>query len=192
MLKTCFEEQTVGGTQLSLFQVWKWCDFCWRHWMLRTCIDKKNRRQFGLSEGTCPHKNRRITVYEAANMWISFGAVQSVLKGNLNMYQIAAKFMPCLFKWEAGNETLVYAYDPETNQPSQWKSPSSPHPKKGKINTLKCEEHAHWSSNKELCIMNLFHKGKLWNSIFTFAAHAEKYAAKLNWKVEFGDWFLCH
>jgi hypothetical protein len=42
-------------------------------------------------------QNRRITVYEAANvLWFSFEAVRRVLKGNLNMYRIATTFMPCL------------------------------------------------------------------------------------------------
>lgn len=56
------------------------------------------------------YKNRRITIYEAANvLWISFGSVQSFLKGNLTMPQIAVKFMPCLLS-EKQKEKHVTTY----------------------------------------------------------------------------------
>ena len=85
---------------------------------------------------------------------IAYGSCQRILADELNMRRIAAKFVPrllnndqrdrrvqvCTELQEAvrhdpnflsrvitGDESWVYAYDPETKQQStQWKTPSSP------------------------------------------------------------------
>jgi hypothetical protein len=52
-------------------------------------------------ESVYPHvlENRRITTHEADNrLGISSGWVWNILKVNLNMCQIAAKFMQCLLR----------------------------------------------------------------------------------------------
>ena len=88
----------------------------------------------------------------------SYGSVQNILTTDLNTRRVSAKFVPRVLTVEQkqqrlsislelrdragsdssflGNvikadETWVYGYDPETRvQSSQWKSPSSPRPKK--------------------------------------------------------------
>jgi len=43
-----------------------------------------------------------------------------------------------------GDESFVYAYDPETKlQSSQWKSPGSPRPKKARMQKKQTEDDAH-------------------------------------------------
>ena len=45
---------------------------------------------------------------------------------------------PTLLKVITGDESIVYAYDPETKlQSSQWKSPGSPRPKKARMQKSK-------------------------------------------------------
>lgn len=105
------------------------------------------------------HEDRRITIKDIASSTnLSFGTVQAILTGDLNMHRVAAKFVPRLLTPEqkahrvevcqdllqharddptfmsrviTGDESWVYGYDPETKQQSsQWKSPKSPRPKK--------------------------------------------------------------
>lgn len=46
-------------------------------------------------------ENRRIAIHEVGNiLGISFGTVRRILKDNLSMHQIAAKFAPCLLSEE--------------------------------------------------------------------------------------------
>jgi len=46
-------------------------------------------------------KNRRIAIHEVGNiLGIPFGTVQRILKDNLSMHQIAAKFASCLLSEE--------------------------------------------------------------------------------------------
>jgi histone-lysine N-methyltransferase SETMAR len=106
------------------------------------------------------HEDRRRTIHElAGTVGINYGVCQ-ILKENLNMCRIAAKFVPrlltkdqkhwhinvCLKLQEkattdptftnisriiTGNKSWIYSYDPETRQQSsQWKSPQSPRAKK--------------------------------------------------------------
>jgi histone-lysine N-methyltransferase SETMAR len=105
--------------------------------------------------------NRRLTVREIAeDIGLSFGSVQSILTEDLGMRRVSAKFVPKLLSSDqkearvsaasdflecvendrnfvgkiiTGDESWVYGYDPETKaQSSQWKSPSSPRPKKAR------------------------------------------------------------
>ena len=105
------------------------------------------------------HEDRRRTIGDIAKLInISYRSVQSILTVNLSMRRISAKFVPRLLTPEqkenrvnicqdlkvtlhndhdflkrviTGDESWIYGYDPETKQQSsQWKSPSSPRPKK--------------------------------------------------------------
>ena len=105
--------------------------------------------------------NRRLTIREMAEeLNISFGSCQQILTENLQMRRVAAKFVPRLLTEEqkqhrvqvcqellemandnenllkqviTGDETWVYGYDVETKvQSSQWKTKSSPTPKKAR------------------------------------------------------------
>lgn len=107
------------------------------------------------------HQDRRQTIHDVAEtVGLSYGTCQRVLSGELNMRRIAAKFVPRLLTQEqrdrrvqvctelqrtiaedpnflckviTGDESWVYGYDPETKQQSsQWKTPSSPRPKKAR------------------------------------------------------------
>jgi len=106
------------------------------------------------------HQDRRRTIKDiAAIVNVSYGTVQTILTCDLNMHRVAAKFVPRLLTPEqkghrvaicqelrqraldnpsfmsraiTGDESWVYEYDPETKQPSQWKSPGSPRPKKAR------------------------------------------------------------
>jgi phage antirepressor YoqD-like protein len=58
------------------------------------------------------HENRRITVREVAKMLgISYESVQIVLKDNLYMCRIAAKFMPCLLSEEQKENHVTTCQD---------------------------------------------------------------------------------
>jgi hypothetical protein len=103
--------------------------------------------------------DRSRTIHDICEIvGLSYGTVQCILADNLNVRHISAKFVPRLpsddqkahrisvcreLKQQTrddpnfisniitGDETWVYAYDPETKQQSsQWKSPNSPWPKK--------------------------------------------------------------
>ena len=105
--------------------------------------------------------NRRITIREIENeLGIAYGSAQAILTEELCMRRVAAKFVPKLLTREqqdlrldvaqdmlncanqdpqfmkkiiTGDETWVYGYDPEAKvESSQWKSPSSPRPKKAR------------------------------------------------------------
>ena len=90
---------------------------------------------------------------------ISYGSIQNILTTDSNTRQVSAKFVPRVLTVEqkqqslsissesrdraasdssflenviTADESWVYGYNPETRvQSSQWKSPSSPHAKKG-------------------------------------------------------------
>ncbi|KAL4084659.1 hypothetical protein QTP88_027586 [Uroleucon formosanum] len=92
---------------------------------------------------------------------ISYGSVQNILKDDLGMRRVCAKFVPriltedqmenrklitaelfersvnendFLLKIVTGDETWVFAYDPETKlQSSEWQTTSSPKPKKSRV-----------------------------------------------------------
>jgi hypothetical protein len=58
------------------------------------------------------HKNRRISIHEVASMLgISFGSLQSILKDNLNMHWIAAKFVPHLLNEEQKENSVNTCQD---------------------------------------------------------------------------------
>ena len=88
------------------------------------------------------NQDRRRTIHDlCAKVGIGYGSCQRILTEQLNMYRIAAKFVPrvltedqkdsrvaicqelketvinnptLLFNVITGNESIVYAYDPET------------------------------------------------------------------------------
>ena len=109
---------------------------------------------------------RRTILYLCAEVRIGYGSCQRILTEQLNMHRIAAKFVPRVLTQDqkdsrvaicqetvindptlllnviTGDESIVYAYDPETKlQSSQWKSSGSPRPKealmqKSKLKTM--------------------------------------------------------
>jgi len=101
------------------------------------------------------NQDRRRTIHDlCAEVGIGYGSCQRILTEQLNMHRIAAKFVPRVLTQDqkdsrvaicqelketvkndptfnlnviTGNESIVYAYDPETKlQSSQWKSTGSP------------------------------------------------------------------
>ena len=105
------------------------------------------------------NQDRRRTIHDlCAEGGIGYGSCQRILTEQLNMHRIAAKFVPRVLTQDqkdsrvaicqelketvindptlllnviTGDESIVYAYDPETKlQSSQWKSPGAPRPKK--------------------------------------------------------------
>ncbi|GFV68020.1 protein GVQW3 [Trichonephila clavipes] len=107
------------------------------------------------------HSDRCLTVRKIAQeCHISVGSCDEILRKDLNMRRVSAKFVPRLltenqqfqrlatssdlFQRESddpefmkliitGDESWVYGYDPETKQQSsQWKTPGSPRPKKAR------------------------------------------------------------
>ncbi|KAJ4426506.1 hypothetical protein ANN_27320, partial [Periplaneta americana] len=103
--------------------------------------------------------DHRLTVREIAEeVGVSKDSAHAILRDDLNMNRVAAKFVPKLLSPEqkdlrcdvaqdlldtantdpgflntviTGDESWVYGYDPETKrQSSQWKHPESPRPKK--------------------------------------------------------------
>jgi len=103
-----------------------------------------------------------VTIHDlCAEVGIGYGSCQRILTEQLNMHRIAAKFVPRVLTQDqkdtrvaicqelketvindptlllnviTGDESIVYAYDPETKlQSSQWKSPGSPRPKKARM-----------------------------------------------------------
>ena len=112
------------------------------------------------------NQDRRHTIHHlCAEVGIGYGSCQRILTEQLNMHQIAAKFVPRVLTQDqkdsrvaicqelketvindptlllnviTGDENIVYAYDPETNlQSSQWKSSGSPRPKKTRMQKSK-------------------------------------------------------
>ena len=105
------------------------------------------------------NQDRRRTIHDiCAEVVVGYGSCQRIFTEHLSMHRIAAKFVPreltqdqkdsrvaicqelketvindltLLLNVITGDESIVYAYDPETKlQSSQWKSPGSPRPKK--------------------------------------------------------------
>ena len=112
------------------------------------------------------NQDRRRTIHDlCAEVGIGYGSCQRILTEQLNMHRIAAKFVPRVLTQDqkdsrvaicqelketvindptlllnviTGDESIVYAYDPETKlQSSQWKSPASPRPKKARMQKSK-------------------------------------------------------
>jgi len=107
------------------------------------------------------HEDHRRTIKDiAAIVNVSYRTVQTIFTCDLNMYRVAAKFVPRLLTPEqkeyrvaicqelrqhalydpsfksrviTGDESWVYGYNPETKQQSsQWKSPGSRRQKKAR------------------------------------------------------------
>jgi len=142
-----------------------------RKW-LRKCVK--------LSEKT---DDRLSTMFVIA-LGLSQGSCQHSLADQFNMRRIAAKFVPRLLNndqrdhWVqlctklqkavrndpnflsrviTGDESWLYNYDPETNQKSsQWKTPSSPRPKKRAKFAATSSQVWFFFSFEELCIRSLF------------------------------------
>ena len=102
---------------------------------------------------------------------MSWSSCHCILIVDLNMRRVAVKFVPRLLTQDqkntrlilcqelknqvesdpnilskviTGDESLCYRYNPETKQASsQWKTPTSPRPKKSKTSEVKCENDAH-------------------------------------------------
>ena len=112
------------------------------------------------------NQDRRRTIHDlCAEVGIGYGSCQRILTEQLNMHRIAAKFVPKVLTQDqkdsrvaicqelketvindptlllnviTGDESIVYAYDPQTKlQSSQWKSPGSPRPKKARMQKSK-------------------------------------------------------
>jgi len=108
--------------------------------------------------GAAVNQDCRRTMHDLlAEVGIGYGSCQRILTEQLNMHRIAATFVPRVLAHDqkdsrvaicqelketmindptlllnviTGDESIVYAYDPETKlQSSQWKSPESPRPK---------------------------------------------------------------
>jgi hypothetical protein len=105
-------------------------------------------------------ENRRLTIREIVDeLNLSFGTCQAILMQDLGMRRVSAKLVPPLLTQDqtqhratacrellqraendatflpsiiTGDESWVYGYDPDTKQMSQWKTPSSPLPKKAR------------------------------------------------------------
>ena len=87
----------------------------------------------GISHGTC-HKILTEDLRRVASKFVprllSVNQKQQRPDVCLNLRENAANDPSFLSKVIIGDETWVYAYDPETKtQSSQWKSPGSPRPK---------------------------------------------------------------
>jgi len=112
------------------------------------------------------NQNHRRTIHNlCAEAGIGYGSCQRILTEQLNTHRTAAKFMPrvlthgqkdsrvaicqelketvindptLLLNVITGDESIVYAYDPETKlQSSQWKCRGSPRPKKAHMQKIK-------------------------------------------------------
>jgi len=112
------------------------------------------------------NQDRRHTVHDlCAEDGIGYGSCQRILTEQLNMHRIAAMFVPRVLTQDqkdsrvaicqelketmkndptlllnviTGDESIVYAYDPETKlQSSQWKIPGSPRPTKARMQKSK-------------------------------------------------------
>jgi len=110
--------------------------------------------------------DRRRTIHDlSAEVGIGCGSCHRILTEQLNMHRIATKFVPRVLTQDqkddrvaicqelketvkndptlllnviTGDESIVYAYDPQTKlKSSQWKSPGSPRPKKARMQKSK-------------------------------------------------------
>jgi len=117
-------------------------------------------------------QDRRRTIRDiAGEVDVGYGTCQWVLTEELGMQGVAAKFVPRILTADqmhqrvsvctefrqlatddetflsmviTGDESWVYVYEPETKRQSfQWKSPTSPRPKKSKTGEKQSEEHDH-------------------------------------------------
>ena len=106
-------------------------------------------------------QDRRLTIHDIAEeVEVGYGTCQRVLMGELGMHRVTVKFVPMILTADqkqqhvnvctelrqlasndetflsrviTDDESWVYGYDPETKwQSSQWKSPTSPRPKKAR------------------------------------------------------------
>ena len=127
--------------------------------------------------------DRRLTLREIAEeVGISKDSAHEILRADLNMRRVAAKFVPRLLSAEqeelraevaqdlldttstdpeflntviTGDESWVYGYDPETKaQSSQWKHPESPRPNKARQVRSKIKVLLCSLISVELCITN--------------------------------------
>jgi len=118
------------------------------------------------------NEDRQYTTDEISEATgVSWSSCQRILTVDLNMRRVAAKFVPRLLTQDqkntrltlcqdlknqidsdpkflskviTGDESWCYGYDSETKQASsQWKTPTSPRPKKSKTSEVKCENDAH-------------------------------------------------
>jgi len=155
MLKTAFGEQAMGRSQtfqwFSQFKAGRTSIDDDEHSGRPVCSSTPE-----MIERVCQiiHEDRHHTIDEASMLvGISHGTCHKTLTEDLKMQRVTSKFMPrllsvdqkqqrldvCLHLKEnandpsflsnviTGDETWVYAYDPETEtQSSQWKSPGSP------------------------------------------------------------------
>ena len=141
-------------------------------------------------------EDRRQTIHDVCNrVGLSYGSCQRILVDELNMRRIAEKFVPCLLNNDqrdrqvqvctklqkavthdpnfpsrviTGDESWLYNYDPETKQlSSQWKTPSSPRPKKARQVCSNIKSILIFFSFEELCIRSLFHLVRLSMGNFT-------------------------
>jgi len=112
------------------------------------------------------NQDRCRTIHDLCEeVGIGYGSCQRILTEQLNMHRISAKVVPrvlthdqkdsrvaisqelketvindptLLLNGITGDESIVYAYDPETKlQSSQWKGPGSPRSKKGRMQKSK-------------------------------------------------------
>lgn len=83
----------------AVCQVQKLCDLYWRCSTHGTFIDKVNERVVWVKQLL---GNSILTTFEVLE--ISFGSFQRILKYNLNMFHVAARFIPCL---QSEEHTLV-------------------------------------------------------------------------------------
>ncbi|GFV26915.1 HTH_48 domain-containing protein [Trichonephila clavipes] len=125
------------------------------------CLTKIGREDKIAQVKTEVRSDRCLTVREIAQeCHISVGSCDEILRKDLNVRRVSAKFVPRLLTEDqqfqrlatssdlfqsasddpesmkliiTGDESWVYGYDPETKQQSsQWKTPGSPRPKKAR------------------------------------------------------------
>ena len=171
------------------------------------------------------NEDRRYTIDEISEaVVVSWSSCQRILTVDLNMRRVAAKFVPHLLTQEqkkntrltlchdlknqtesdpnflsnviTGDESWCYGYDPETKQASsQWKTPTSPRPKKGKTSEVKCEIDGHCffrcSSNRAPGISSSWTDCQSGILLGGFEA-IERECAKKTSRIRSGDWFLYH
>jgi len=158
-------KQAFGDSCMSRSQTFEWFGR-FKNGRISTANDDRSGRT---SMVTTPSKVEQVraavnqdchcTIHNlCAEVGIGYGSCQRILTEQLNMHQIAAKFVPRVLTHDqkdsrvaicqelketvinnptlllnviTGNESIIYADDPESKlQSSQWKSPGSPRPKK--------------------------------------------------------------
>ena len=91
----------------------------------------------GISHGTChtfltEDLKMRLVASKLMHRLLSVDQKQQRLDFCLDFKENADNDPSILSNVITGDETWVYAYDPETKKSSQWKSPGSPRPKKAR------------------------------------------------------------